>query len=88
MVPARSMSAVDSGSANSKLQHKQKQQRPGFHPAAVTKHRSRRLANLKRSNVAASHEARERLYFFIFFFFFGFVAMAHFLLSVMNERQG
>jgi len=37
---------------------------------------------------ATSCEAAQRRYFFIFFFFFGFMAMAYFLLSVMDVRQG
>jgi hypothetical protein len=65
-----------------------KRQRPDFRPAADTKHRSRRLANLKKLTARSIRDAPPR-YFFIFFFFFGFMAMGYFLLSMMiSVRQG
>jgi hypothetical protein len=62
-----------------------KQTAAGSAPAAVTKHRSRRLAKFKTITARPRYEADARYdVFFIFFFFAGFVgvvAMTFFLLS-------
>jgi hypothetical protein len=55
--------------------HHQKEQRPDLGPAAVTKHRSRRLANSEDDGATSIRGWRAHQVFFIFFFFFGFVAM-------------
>lgn len=65
-----------------------KQQRPDISPAAVAKHRSRRLANFPSCRHTPLGGARKSRYLLlpdvlvllIFFFFFFFVAMACFLL--------